>query len=74
MSKEEGISTEELPPSDFPMDMSVGIFLINDSCERSQPTVVDIAFEQMVLDCLKCSLYEQALNMPRHSLLVFFSF
>ena len=48
-SKEEETSTEEFLPSDIPMDISWGIFLVNDACERVQPTVVNVAFEQVVL-------------------------
>lgn len=50
VSKEEKTSTEEFPPSHFPMDMSVGIFLVNDACERVQPIIVNVAFEQVFVD------------------------
>lgn len=50
VSKEEETSTEEFLPSDFPMDISLGIFFVNDACERVQPIVVNVAFEQVVLD------------------------
>lgn len=65
VKKEEGTSSEELPPSDFPMDKSVDIFLNNDSCERAQSTVFDVTFKQVVLDCIKSNKDVQALNMPR---------
>lgn len=51
VSKGEETSTEELLPSDFPMDISMGIFLVNGACERVQPTEVsNVVFEQVVLD------------------------
>lgn len=47
---EEGLPTEELPPSDWRVGGSVGIFLINDWCGKAPPTVGGVPPPQVVLD------------------------
>lgn len=49
----EKTSTEELPPFDWPVGVSMGgIFLIANWCGRTQPTVGGATFEQGELGCV----------------------
>ena len=39
VSGEKGTSVEKMLSSDWPVEMSVGIFMINDGCGRAEPSV-----------------------------------
>lgn len=66
--------SEESPPSNFPVDMSVSIFLLNESRERVNPTVLYATPEQVFLDCIDRKQDKQAINMLKYVLLILFSF
>ena len=52
-TQEERTSSEELPQLDWPVGMSVVIFLTSDYCGRAQPTVGGTTPEEIVLGYLK---------------------
>lgn len=66
---EEKGSIKELPSPDWPVNVSVGIVLINDYCGRTLPTVGGVTPRQVVLNfCLRIQAEQTMGSKPINSL------